>query len=78
MKIIDSVLEWMPFVALFVCAIGAVWYHNLYLGLTGLVVVLGLYLSNAFERINALEKRIETLESEKESEEEASVSSNEL
>jgi len=74
MKTLNSVLEWMPFPAIFLCVVGAIWYHNAYLSLMGLIIVLGLYLSNAFERINKLEKRIEVLESEKE----ASVSSNEL
>jgi hypothetical protein len=34
-----------------------------YISLGGLIIVLGLYLSNAFERITQLEKRIEELES---------------
>jgi hypothetical protein len=36
-----------------------------YLSIAGLVVVLGLYLSNAFERIAELEKRLEELEGKK-------------
>jgi hypothetical protein len=36
-----------------------------YLSIIGLVVVLGLYLSNAFERIAKIEKRVDELEGKK-------------
>jgi hypothetical protein len=62
MKSFKSALTWAPIVAVFLYA---VWYHNGYSLIAMWVAILGLYLSNAFEQINKLEKRIEVLESEK-------------
>ncbi len=70
MKTVKGWLTWVPIVAVFVCA---VWYRTAYWVGAVWIVILGLYLSNAFERINKLEKRVEELESEK-----ASVSSTAL
>ena len=36
-----------------------------YLSLAGLIIVLGLYLSNAFERIAEIEKRLDEVEGKK-------------
>jgi hypothetical protein len=62
MKTVKRVLTWVPIVAVFLYAI---WYHNGYSLLAAWIVILGLYLSNAFERINELEKRVEVLEGQK-------------
>ncbi|MGA7081257.1 MAG: hypothetical protein WBQ43_04805 [Terriglobales bacterium] len=62
MKRFKSALTWVPIVAVFLYAI---WYRNSYSLLAAWIVILGLYLSNAFERIDRLEKRIEELESER-------------
>ena len=62
MKTVKSVLTWVPIVAVFLYAI---WYHNGYSLLAAWIVILGLYLSNAFERISELEKRVKELEGER-------------
>jgi hypothetical protein len=63
MKRFKNVLTWVPIVAVFVYA---TWYHNGYSLIAMWIAILGLYLSNAFERIDKLEKRVEALESERE------------
>lgn len=62
MKTVKSLLTWLPILAVFLYAI---WYHNGYSLLAAWIVILGLYLSNAFERIKELEKRLEVLEDSK-------------
>ncbi|HTS35383.1 MAG TPA: hypothetical protein VMH04_06910 [Candidatus Solibacter sp.] len=62
MKTFKSAVTWVPIVAVVVAII---WYHNAYSVIGAWILILALYLSNAFERINALEKRIEELESER-------------
>jgi len=62
MKSVLRLLTWTSIAGVFLYAI---WHPNGYALMGAWIVILGLYLSNAFERIDKLEKRVEELESQR-------------